>query len=185
VALSEDHKPQNPIELKRIEAAGGEVKNNRVNGILALSRALGDFRFKNNANLPPEAQAVTAEPDVTVHTRNGEKDEFMVVACDGIWDVLDNSQVIDFIRPRLQEAVGFPVKGRSSFSPDVIAKIAEDLLEECCAKEFVPPGLGTDNMTVIIVAFTTDGVPVITTKITPKAIEPRSPTIIPPPPSKS
>ncbi len=48
VALSEDHKPDNESERKRIEAAGGSVSENRVNGNLALSRALGDFEYKQN-----------------------------------------------------------------------------------------------------------------------------------------
>ena len=46
VALSEDHKPENTAEKTRIETAGGFVKDNRVNGNLALSRALGDFEYK-------------------------------------------------------------------------------------------------------------------------------------------
>ena len=59
----------------------------RVNGNLALSRAIGDFEFKKSADLPPEQQIVTALPDVTVHEL-GDDDEFIVFACDGKLDVL-------------------------------------------------------------------------------------------------
>ena len=52
VALSKDHKPNNKKELERITNAGGFVEFNRVNGNLALSRALGDFIFKMNEQLP-------------------------------------------------------------------------------------------------------------------------------------
>ena len=54
----------------------------RVNGNLALSRAIGDFEFKKSADLPPESQIVTAFPDVTIHEITDD-DEFIVVACDG------------------------------------------------------------------------------------------------------
>ena len=50
--LSTDHKPMDVKERERIEAAGGFVEFNRVNGNLALSRALGDFVFKMNDQLP-------------------------------------------------------------------------------------------------------------------------------------
>lgn len=80
--LSFDHKPQNEGEKARICAAGGFVDFGRVNGNLALSRAIGDFEFKKSADLPPEQQIVTAFPDVTVHEL-GEDDEFLVIACDG------------------------------------------------------------------------------------------------------
>ena len=45
-ALSVDHKPDDEAEKKRITAAGGWVKDGRVMGALAVSRALGDFEFK-------------------------------------------------------------------------------------------------------------------------------------------
>jgi len=49
--MSEDHKPDNPGELARIQRSGGFVEDGRVNGMLALSRALGDFEYKNNSQL--------------------------------------------------------------------------------------------------------------------------------------
>ena len=59
--LSFDHKPSNPREQERIIAAGGYVEYNRVNGNLALSRALGDFIFKRNDTKGPEEQIVTGK----------------------------------------------------------------------------------------------------------------------------
>ena len=46
VNMSEDHKPENSGELSRIQRSGGFVEEGRVNGMLALSRALGDFEYK-------------------------------------------------------------------------------------------------------------------------------------------
>lgn len=69
-------------EKARISAAGGFVDFGRVNGNLALSRAIGDFEFKKSAGLSPEQQIVTAYPDVTVHELSDD-DEFLVIACDG------------------------------------------------------------------------------------------------------
>ena len=57
-AMSEDHKPQNELEQRRIELAGGKVAFRRVDGDLAVSRAFGDFRFKNRADLGPTEQKV-------------------------------------------------------------------------------------------------------------------------------
>jgi protein phosphatase PTC2/3 len=54
-----------------------------VNGNLALSRAIGDFEFKKSPELSPEAQIVTAFPDVEVHELTAD-DEFLVLACDGM-----------------------------------------------------------------------------------------------------
>jgi protein phosphatase 2C family protein 2/3 len=71
-----------PGEKARIQAAGGFVDFGRVNGNLALSRALGDFEFKKSADLLPEHQIVTAYPDVVVHDISDD-DEFLVLACDG------------------------------------------------------------------------------------------------------
>ena len=65
----------------------------RVDGTLALSRALGDYGYKKNGSLKPEEQAVTAYPDIDIKTRQKD-DEFIMVACDGIWDCLSNEECI-------------------------------------------------------------------------------------------
>ena len=69
-------------EKARISAAGGYVDFGRVNGNLALSRAIGDFEFKKSADLSPEQQVVTAFPDVVTHEISND-DEFLIIACDG------------------------------------------------------------------------------------------------------
>lgn len=97
-ALTEDHKPQDPEERKRIEKAGGHVMFNRVNGELAMSRALGDFRYKNNPALSESEHLVISYPDVSIHQRSGNNDEIMILACDGVWDVMSNEDSIDYLR---------------------------------------------------------------------------------------
>jgi hypothetical protein len=69
VEMSFDHKPYNEGEQRRIEAAGGTVTMRRVNGDLAVSRALGDFVYKHVRDLPAEAQQVSGEPEVKVEER--------------------------------------------------------------------------------------------------------------------
>ena len=64
-----------------------------MNGSLNLSRAIGDMEYKQSAHLSAAEQAVTANPDVHEMTL-GPSCEFMILACDGIWDVLSNQQVI-------------------------------------------------------------------------------------------
>ena len=102
--LSYDHKPNNELETKRILAAGGWVEFNRVNGNLALSRALGDFVFKKNENKKAEDQIVTAYPDVEMKDLTSDH-EFIVLACDGIWDVLSNEEVLEFVRTRIAQQI--------------------------------------------------------------------------------
>jgi serine/threonine protein phosphatase PrpC len=87
--MSEDHKPDNTGELKRIEAAGGFVEEGRVRGILSLSRALGDLEYKLNKKLPVEAQMITCVPEIKKVALTSE-DKFVIIACDGIWDCLSS-----------------------------------------------------------------------------------------------
>jgi serine/threonine protein phosphatase PrpC len=83
VELSRDHKPEDPIELDRINKAGGSVSFGRVNGGLNLSRALGDLEYKKGATLKPEEQMITANPDI-IKVKN-ENIDFIIMGCDGIW----------------------------------------------------------------------------------------------------
>ncbi|KAL7414438.1 phosphatase 2C-like domain-containing protein [Mrakia frigida] len=136
--LSHDHKPVNKEENARITAAGGFVEFGRVNGNLALSRAVGDFEFKQNYSLDAEHQVVTVDPDIIVHQCTGEE-EFLIVACDGIWDCLTSQQVVDFTR-------------RAIANGDALTKIAEDMMEKCLAPDSELGGVGCDNMTVVVVA---------------------------------
>lgn len=137
--LSTDHKPADALERERIEQAGGFVEFNRVNGNLALSRAFGDFAFKNHTELPPECQMISVKPDVVVHEVN-EDLMFLVLACDGIWDVLSNQEVADFVIHKLA----------AGLEPELIC---EELMTRCLAPDSSMGGLGCDNMTVILVCF--------------------------------
>ncbi|KIJ62566.1 hypothetical protein HYDPIDRAFT_135638 [Hydnomerulius pinastri MD-312] len=137
--LSFDHKPTNDTERARIVGAGGYIEYGRVNGNLALSRALGDFEFKKNYSLVPQKQVITADPDITEHELTDE-DEFLVLACDGIWDCLSSQQVVDFIRLKVSE-------GKD------LSEIGEMMCEHCLAPDTSSgAGIGCDNMTVLIVA---------------------------------
>lgn len=130
--MSYDHKPSNPEEHSRILNAGGFVEFDRVNGNLALSRALGDFEFKQNASLSPEQQIVTADPQVITHDYTGEE-EFLVLACDGIWDCLSNQQVVDLVRRGVAEGKELDV-------------ITEDIIDRCLAPDAEVGGIGCDNV---------------------------------------
>ena len=87
ISLSFDLKPDDLFETERIVASGKKVLHGKVDGVLGVSRAFGDFRFKKNPDLAPENQAVSPFPDVLIRPRH-EDDEFIVIACDGIWDCL-------------------------------------------------------------------------------------------------
>jgi serine/threonine protein phosphatase PrpC len=90
VRLSRDHKPGMPDETRRISELGGRVVywgRWRVEGLLAVSRSVGD------ASLKPY---ITAEPEVCEYDV-GKDDWFLVMSSDGVWDVLDNEEVAHVI----------------------------------------------------------------------------------------
>lgn len=138
-ALSYDHKPYNEGEKARICAGGGYVEMGRVNGNLALSRGIGDFLFKKNADLPAEEQIVTCYPEVILHDLDYEKDEFVILACDGIWDCLSSQSSVECVRRGIYERKPF-------------TQICEEMMELCCAPNADGPGIGCDNMSILIVA---------------------------------
>jgi len=137
--LSFDHKPTSDVEKTRITGAGGYIEFGRVNGNLALSRALGDFEFKKNYSLSPEKQIITADPDITDHISSDE-DEFIVLACDGIWDCLTSQQTVDFVRRQVADGKPLP-------------EICENICDHCLAPDTSSgAGIGCDNMTIMIIA---------------------------------
>jgi len=88
VRLTYDHKGSDTQEAKRITDAGGFVMNNRVNGVLAVTRSLGDASMK---------EFVVGSP-YTTETNLDEQDDFLIVACDGLWDVAEDQQAVDLIK---------------------------------------------------------------------------------------
>ncbi|KAI5122788.1 hypothetical protein M0805_000132 [Coniferiporia weirii] len=137
--LSFDHKPLNETEMTRIRKAGGYIEYGRVNGNLALSRAIGDFEFKKNVALAPEDQIITANPDVTEHQLT-EEDEFLILACDGIWDCLSSQQVVDIVRLQISQR-------------KELSEISEFICDHCLAPDTTSgAGVGCDNMTILIIA---------------------------------
>ncbi|KAL1890265.1 mgpp2cl-1, protein phosphatase 2C-like protein 1 [Ceratocystis pirilliformis] len=87
--LSYDHKGSDENESRRITSAGGLILNNRVNGVLAVTRALGDIYMKD---------LVTGHPYTTETVIQPETDEFIIIACDGLWDVCSDQEAVDLIR---------------------------------------------------------------------------------------
>lgn len=132
--VTRDHKPYNDDEKRRIEKAGGSVMMQRVNGSLAVSRALGDYEYKSTENMPSIEQQVSPLPEIFVLERDYDHDEFLVLACDGIWDVMSNQEVLEFVQKQLQihEDRGL---------------ICDNLIEECFQRG------SRDNMSVVLVTF--------------------------------
>ncbi|KAI8086429.1 phosphatase 2C-like domain-containing protein [Halteromyces radiatus] len=86
--LSYDHKGSDAQEAKRITDLGGFMMNNRVNGVLAVTRSLGDSVMK---------EFVVGNP-YTTETPLVEGDDFMILACDGLWDVCEDQAAVDLIK---------------------------------------------------------------------------------------
>ncbi|ESN94661.1 hypothetical protein HELRODRAFT_107894 [Helobdella robusta] len=128
-----DHKPINPQERERIQNAGGSVMIQRVNGSLAVSRALGDFDYKNVEGKGQCEQLVSPEPEISSLDRTDE-DEFLILACDGIWDVMSNDELCDFVRSRMRIT-------------DDLEAICSCVVDTCLSKG------SRDNMSIVIVAF--------------------------------
>lgn len=100
IPLSFDHKPQQMRERKRIKEAGGFVTFNgvwRVAGILATSRAMGDYPLKDK-------KLVIADPDILTFDLAYHKPMFVILASDGLWDTFSNEEAVAFIKERLNES---------------------------------------------------------------------------------
>ncbi|KAJ1658962.1 mgpp2cl-1, protein phosphatase 2C-like protein 1 [Dispira simplex] len=88
IRLTYDHKGSDPHEVRRVTEAGGFVMNNRVNGVLAVTRALGDSSMKS---------VVVGSP-YTTETKLTTDDAFVILACDGLWDTCSDQKAVDLVR---------------------------------------------------------------------------------------
>lgn len=82
--LSYDHKGMDENEGRRISKAGGLILNNRVNGVLAVTRALGDSYLKD---------LVTGHPYTTETVIQADQDEFLILACDGVSTIYQSTNI--------------------------------------------------------------------------------------------
>jgi protein phosphatase 2C family protein 2/3 len=127
VPLSEDHRPNNNEEKERIIKEGGDPYR------YSLTRAFGDFDLKNKPNKKPEEQEIIACPDVKFYKIEAECD-FLILACDGIWDGVKSSQeVVDFIN-------------REIWLNNDLSKACENLMDYCSK-------ITHDNTTIIVIGF--------------------------------
>ena len=92
-ALNEEHKPLDDRERKRIENAGGLVIKMRVDENLNLSRALGDFHYKSNFNLPFDQQLIISKPDIYELVVNTSEASYLFLGCDGVFEILSDLEI--------------------------------------------------------------------------------------------
>jgi serine/threonine protein phosphatase PrpC len=147
--LTKDHKPGDPEEVARVKSSGhiviGEnhfingkrLHIDRIDGIIAVSRAFGDPGFKAEQELP-ERRAISCVPVITESILN--ENEFLLLACDGVWDVLSNEEAIRFVCYKMRGSM------LGAISPSLaLTSVAEDLVRETLRRG------STDNVTVILV----------------------------------
>lgn len=133
IQLTDDHKPEREDEAERVEKAGGQVlywNGHRVMGVLAMSRAIGDHGLR---------PYVIPEPEVTVFTR-AEDDDFLLLASDGLWDVMSNQEAISLAMRCSARAAekGASRKAAVRIAASVLTKAAVDRGSK-------------DNVTVVII----------------------------------
>jgi len=98
IKITTDHKPNEQTELARIKESGGSVSFKgvwRVGGMLAVSRAFGDGFLKEKGWL-------IATPDIFIIDLKSMPLSFILLASDGLWDVFESEDAVDFILPYLK-----------------------------------------------------------------------------------
>ncbi|KAI4322109.1 hypothetical protein L6164_021829 [Bauhinia variegata] len=153
IPLSSDHKPDRPDELNRIQEVGGRViywDGARVLGMLAMSRAIGDNYLK---------PYVICEPEVTITGRTAE-DECLILASDGLWDVITNETACGVarmcLRGRSNAAMGGPVELERQVEEEVAASASEVSDKACSDASTLLTKLAlarhsSDNVSVVVV----------------------------------
>ncbi|KAL3695402.1 hypothetical protein R1sor_009478 [Riccia sorocarpa] len=138
VLMSRDHKPD--LEKVRIESAGGHVDDGYLNGQLSVARALGDWHVAGMKELRSEVSGrhvsggpLSGEPELQ-HAELTDEDEFLIIGCDGLWDVFSSQNAVDFARRSLQ----------AHNDPE---RCSRELVNEALARDTC------DNLTVVTVCF--------------------------------
>lgn len=140
VALSRDHKPDAPGEKERLEGMGAcismskntaYVVSKECSAGLAVSRGLGDIHFKQLGYLTPE-------PEVT-RTQLNPAHEFIIMACDGVWDVINNQEAVDVVREFLQDT--------NKKTEQAVEKATTKLIEMALVKG------SSDNLSAVVALF--------------------------------
>ncbi|XP_014501344.1 probable protein phosphatase 2C 53 [Vigna radiata var. radiata] len=140
--LSDDHKPNREDEWERIEASGGRViqwNGYRVLGVLAVSRSIGDRYLK---------PWVIPEPEVKCIQRD-KNDECLILASDGLWDVMTNEEACDFARRRIllwHKKNGNNSSSQQGQGPDPAAQYAAEYLSRLALQRG-----SKDNISVIVI----------------------------------
>ncbi|KAG8369291.1 hypothetical protein BUALT_Bualt15G0136100 [Buddleja alternifolia] len=145
IEMSKDHKPNYTSERLRIEKLGGVIYDGYLNGQLSVSRALGDWHMKGSKG---SACPLSAEPELQEALLT-EDDEFLIMGCDGLWDVMSSQFAVTMARKELM--------------------LHND--PERCSRELVREALKRntcDNLTVIVICFSQDPPPRI--EITPSRV---------------
>jgi protein phosphatase 1G len=140
IKMSIDHKPELPNEFSRIKKAGLTINEGRVNGMLNLSRSIGDFQFKLRKDLKQEEQGVTCNPDI-LYGKKCDGDDFVVIGCDGVWECISNEGISDFIYDKF----------RNDRNVD-LGQIIGEVFDRGIAKSGYEEN-GCDNMTCMIIQF--------------------------------
>ncbi|KAA3479317.1 putative protein phosphatase 2C 6 [Gossypium australe] len=136
IPLTVDQKPDRADESERITSSGGRILNwgcLRVEGILSMSRAIGDHDLK---------PWVISVPEVTFTTRTKE-DECLILASDGLWDVLSNDDVVKLARKELRQRQRLAGANKSSFPP--AWHVSQHVLKQAL------DAYSLDNISVIVV----------------------------------
>jgi serine/threonine protein phosphatase PrpC len=142
IRLTKDHKASLAEEAKRITDAGGFIGRNRVNGVLAITRALGDHNFKEN-------DIVSAEPYVMA-TEICPEDSLLLLACDGVWDVMTDQEAVEFVAGKFRTLKDVAEEQRDPAAPPLNLN---ELAENAC-RALVREALdrrSLDNVTAMLV----------------------------------
>lgn len=163
LCLTDDHRPSAPEETRRIVDCGGCVEHGRMGGEINVSRGLGDYQLKDIKCLgAPERQPMSNVADISTATL-GEKTEFLLLASDGLWDVMGSQAAVDFIAAALRRQDPQPTayggyEGCCSTPPPQLSgsSTPRDPLQRACealVHHAVMELNSNDNVTVVLITF--------------------------------